>query len=292
MSQFSAGLLDTVGSPEKGDRSSLCQAPGGPLCGKLDVSPFSAWSGLAGLLAGLLATVAAVVGWRRLAGALDQPPQAATLCLAGLLVVGLAVSARLARRASLGRPLRPEPLPWRLLTSAAVLVIGGGVMLPGVNPLARAIFWTAILAEEVWAWRSKAEGILANLKSQIPNLRQIQNPKSKIQNRPIPNPPSPFPPDVLQQLTLSRDAEGCQQLSGWLRLPLEAGQRSGNIHVAFCPPFAGVPEIEVEQLAGPQCSIKTAQVLPFGSRLELKLAAPAEGPESVLVRFAARAKRG
>jgi hypothetical protein len=75
-------------------------------------------------------------------------------------------------------------------------------------------------------------------------------------------------------------------------MPLQAGQRMGHLHVAFCPPFPETPEIEAETLSGPQCSIKTAQVLPSGARLELKLAAPAEEPQSVLVRFAARTKGG
>jgi hypothetical protein len=97
-------------------------------------------------------------------------------------------------------------------------------------------------------------------------------------------------PDVLQQLTLSRDAEGRRQLSGWLRLPMEAGQRSGNLHVAFCPPFAEPPEVAFEQSGGPAGAIKAGQVLSYGARLEVKLAAPAQQPESVLVRFSAKSK--
>ena len=58
--------------------------------------------------------------------------------------------------------------------------------------------------------------------------------------------------------------------------------------MAFCPPFAATPELEVEQLDGPEARIKTAQLLPYGARLDLKLAAAAEEPTSVLLQFSAR----
>ena len=96
--------------------------------------------------------------------------------------------------------------------------------------------------------------------------------------------------DMLQQLTLSRTADGTQRIEGWLRMPVAAGQRTGNLHVAFCPPFAESPLVEAEQLDGPACRIKTALVLPHGARLDIKLAVAADEPQSVLVRFAAAAK--
>jgi hypothetical protein len=46
----------------------------------------------------------------------------------------------------------------------------------------------------------------------------------------------------------------------------------------------------VEQLEGPEARIKTAQLMPYGARLDLKLAATAEGPCSVLLQFSARAE--
>jgi len=94
--------------------------------------------------------------------------------------------------------------------------------------------------------------------------------------------------DVLQQLTRSRTADGSQCLEGWLRMPLDAGQRTGSLHVAFCPPFPQTPELEFEQLAGPEARIKVAQLQPYGVRLDVKLVAAAGPGESVLVQFAAR----
>ena len=97
------------------------------------------------------------------------------------------------------------------------------------------------------------------------------------------------PEEVLQQLTRSGAADGSEQLAGWLRVPFAPGQRTGSVHVAFCPPFNRTPELVVEQLAGPEARIKTAQLLPYGVRLDLKLNAAGEQPASVLLQFSARA---
>ena len=110
-----------------------------------------------------------------------------------------------------------------------------------------------------------------------------------------PQPPGQSPPlaalppdNLLQQLTLSREADGRQRLDGWVRACMAAGQRTEAVHVAFCPPFPRTPELSWEQVSGPAARIQTAQLMPYGARLELKLAAAAAAPTSVLVRLTAR----
>ncbi len=93
----------------------------------------------------------------------------------------------------------------------------------------------------------------------------------------------------MQQLTRTRAADGSERLSGWLRAPFLAGQRTASVHVAFCPPFAAVPELSVEQVDGPPARVKTAQLLPQGARLDLKLASAAEEPHDVALEFSALA---
>ena len=95
------------------------------------------------------------------------------------------------------------------------------------------------------------------------------------------------PEEVTQQLTRSTAADGTEELAGWLRIPFAAGQRTGSVHVAFCPPFARTPELSVEQIDGPEARLKTTQVLPYGARLDLKLHAASESPASVVLQFAA-----
>jgi len=96
--------------------------------------------------------------------------------------------------------------------------------------------------------------------------------------------------NVLQQFVRSRGADGSEHLTGWLRIPFTAGQRTGSEHVAFCPPFEKTPHVTVEQLDGPAVRVKTAQLLPHGVRLDLKLATVAEEPDSVVLQFSARAQ--
>ena len=80
-------------------------------------------------------------------------------------------------------------------------------------------------------------------------------------------------------------------LCGTLRLDLLAGQRTGNLHVAFCPPFTATPEITAVQVDGPQARIKIAQLLPYGVRMDLRLVAPNDQSASVLVQITARLER-
>jgi hypothetical protein len=70
-----------------------------------------------------------------------------------------------------------------------------------------------------------------------------------------------------------------------------AGQRTGTIHVAFCPSLRVTPELAVEQMEGPEARIKTAQLLPYGARVDLKLASPAQESTTVLLQFTARTPR-
>jgi hypothetical protein len=62
------------------------------------------------------------------------------------------------------------------------------------------------------------------------------------------------------------------------------------VHLAFCPPFSRTPELAVEQLDGPAGKLKTVQLLPYGTRFDLKLAHTLEEPATVLLRFSARLK--
>jgi hypothetical protein len=64
---------------------------------------------------------------------------------------------------------------------------------------------------------------------------------------------------------------------------LAPGQRSANLHLAFCPPFARSPRISVQQREGPAARVKEGQLLPYGARLDLKLAQAAETATSLVL---------
>ena len=255
------------------------------------------WSA-AGLL-GLLALVALLVAWRRLAGALHAP-----LGPAALTLVRRGVGRRGGRR-----PLRPAaarmaPASFGGRTAAGLCPLAARQPTAGLLP-----FWAIVAGEEVWAWATVLRGGRRRPQpASEPCAALAQSIRRNGFRRRRPRwdcahgdePPGEkveadtVPPaeNVMQKLTLSQDADGSQRLSGWVRLRLEAGQRSGVVHVAFCPPFVQTPEWSLEQLDGPAARIRTAQLLPHGVRLEVKLAAAASDAASVLVRFTAWAAGG
>jgi len=87
--------------------------------------------------------------------------------------------------------------------------------------------------------------------------------------------------------SLTRTADGGELLSGWLRVDLAAGQRTANLHVAFCPPFTRAPRISVQQVDGPETRVKTVQTLPYGVRFDLKVADEEPEASTLLLQFAA-----
>jgi hypothetical protein len=93
---------------------------------------------------------------------------------------------------------------------------------------------------------------------------------------------------LLQQLTRSRDADGCESIQGRLVAEFAPGERTISLHVAFCPPFEQVPEVEAEAADGPDASVQVAQVLHNGARLEVRLQRPAAVAVNVSLEFVAQ----
>jgi hypothetical protein len=227
----------------------------------------------------MLVAVAMLVLMRRWAGALDTPLGPAALMTTGALVAAAAVAIRLAW---LLTPVA-RATPWRdravmLLTLLAVLALGAGLCVPSTGA-ARLWLFAPLAAEEGWAWAWYLGR--KTTRQPTPNSSRGTGSQAVLQDD-LP------PKDVVQQLTRSQADDGTERLSGWLRMPFAAGQRTGSVHVAFCPPLKATPELLVEQIGGPDARVKTAQLLPYGVRLDLKLAVAAEEPTSVLLQFLAQ----
>jgi hypothetical protein len=247
------------------------------------------WS--AGTLCGLLASVAVLVVWRRLAGALDTPLEPAAFLAVGLVLAATACGVRLLWQ-RLSAAAAGRIMPRSLLLSAALFVMGLSLSLPGTPVGGLLAFWVIVAAEEFWAWR-----LVAWRDARGPCVAVAAPPvEPKLQLARDEFSPPPFaaddipPQDVLQQLTRSQAADGSDVLAGWLRMAFVAGQRTGSLHVAFCPPFAKTPELTVEQVDGPDARVKTAHLLPYGVRLDLKLAATPAAAAGVLLQFSARSE--
>jgi hypothetical protein len=92
---------------------------------------------------------------------------------------------------------------------------------------------------------------------------------------------------LVQRLSRSRTADGCETIRGSLVAEFAAGERTAVLHVAFCPPFERLPTVESEIAEGPACELKLAQILHQGCRFEARLARASTRPERVTIEFVA-----
>ena len=224
----------------------------------------------------LLVLVAGVMALRRAAGALTRPPEAAGLLLVGLAAAGVLAAGRLWRRqgASGARPGTGSGRWAAYVPALAVLLLGGALTTRGISPLALAVLWgPPAFVETAWALR----WLLARRQS-APAGRAVAEAESDDENT---------PDHVTQRHTRFLSGDGGESIAGWLRVSFQAGQRTAAAHVAFCPPLEGLPQMSVWQASGPAARLKTAQLLPHGARVDLKLAVPAAEPADVVLKFAA-----
>jgi len=260
-------------------------------------SRFAAVAGLS-----FLGSAAVLIVARRLAGALATPLDLSVLLPLGILITATAAAIRLAwflpkdseNASRLDRTIM-------FVTSLSAIALFAGLCVPDTSVVATIAIGTLFTAEEALIWRNmprrRRTASTPILKTpRVVRLDPAHASSPRIDHSvPVARPALMVEPEVAepleevsQQLTRSRTADGVEQLSGWLRLAFSADQRTGSIHVAFCPPFESMPELEVEQIDGPEIRIKTAQLLTYGARLDLKLIAPIEESASVLLQFSAR----
>ena len=200
------------------------------------------------------------------------------MLLAAALVAGLGWTARL--HATIHGPA----ILRRVVVSIAMLVLGMALSRADGNAAALIAFWAFISGEEFWAWSHVRRVGVHRTKSRPSTMPRVDRSASDNELSEDQEPVEPAA-DVVQQLTLRTTAEGGQELSGWLRMNLSAGQRTGTLHVAFCPPFDRPPVVQAEAVAGTDCRIKVTEAQTYGARLAIKLKAPAAEEESVLVWF-------
>jgi len=86
------------------------------------------------------------------------------------------------------------------------------------------------------------------------------------------------PPGALRQrLERYERVDGTDFLRGTIVVQIPAGAKSGHGHVGFCPSFAALPTVQVSTpYDGVDATVNAAEVLPWGVRIECRLADPAE----------------
>jgi len=253
------------------------------------IAELSRWLGV--VLATVLLAAAMVLCWRRVAGALSAPLSPAALLLVATLLAAVALGARWAWERGAGRERTGVAARSADLgLSAALVAIGAMLTLPGTSVGGGLLFWAILVAEECWAWGRAGGRQLGRGRWRWPRVRLRRiDARQRFEPRPAQRSPDDEPPaqEVTQQMVRSLAPDGGEVLAGWTRVPMASGQRSTSVHLAFCPPFSRTPRVTVEQLEGPRARIKTVQLLPYGARFDLKLAAPSETAEIVLLRFSA-----
>lgn len=250
-----------------------------------------------GSLGGLVAALGLLVAGRRLCCGLSVPPPWPAGLLSGALAAGMAAAWRWAwqveTRAAAGRITFLR----RALPALVPLSWGLALSLPPASARGLAGFWSLVVVEEIWGWL--VAGRQQYRRGSAPPGQRAENHVPPASSRPAAV-HAPFVPppgmlelagegEVIEQLTRCRLADGREQIAGWLAVRFAPGQRSDCLHVAFCPPFARSPELQLTQLEGPPVRIKTGQLQPYGVRLDLKLADTARAAERVVLGFAARA---
>lgn len=99
----------------------------------------------------------------------------------------------------------------------------------------------------------------------------------------------PPPAGFRQRLERLETPAGEDCLRGQVLVAVPAGSRTGHAHVGFCPPFAGLPRVEVSTACDfVEAELVAAEVLPWGVRIECRLSEPAEEPLAISADFHAR----
>jgi hypothetical protein len=248
----------------------------------------------------LLLAVTLLLAMRRLSGALQTPLSAPTLLAVGGLLVMVTSGVR-----AVWRVVAPAAGTWldtlvRYAPSVALWGTTASISLSGSSPLGLAGCWLLVIAAEIWHWRfwprvprprgRGADAAVRRGKTPVPAdgvARQLAT-SDEAEAEDLQE-DADLPANIVQRLTRARDAAGCDILYGSLRADLAADQRSTAVHVAFCPPFARLPRVAVEQTAGPDARIKVAQVLPYGARLDVRLARLPQEPSTVTLEIDVRA---
>ena len=234
------------------------------------------WTVLGGLVA--FALVASLLVLERFATDVVRSPDPAAVVLSVALCAALALSLRWPYRQRHEISTLSNPL-LLLLPSLCLVLLGLAISNAAVPWLVTTLIWIIIAGEEgVLLWRRRAQlrsllGRFRRRSSPLPNPGQA----SAVDTPTTPTPPEEaglpekLPHQATQSLLRTRASDGTEAISGMLRAEFAPGERTVYAHVGFCPPLAGVPQIEFEQTAGPEATLKLAQTLPHGARFDVRL---------------------
>ncbi|MEZ6118990.1 MAG: hypothetical protein R3C28_20805 [Pirellulaceae bacterium] len=93
----------------------------------------------------------------------------------------------------------------------------------------------------------------------------------------------PLDQNCIMQIKVCTDGDA-HSIEGTVRISFASGQTTRSAHVLFHPPFDVIPQVDMEQVDGPDANVTIGQRLPQGVRLDARIEKPTE-PVSVVVAF-------
>ena len=244
-------------------------------------------------LGGLAAACAAVaastclaggllLAWRRASGAIESPPTPAALLAVAAAGIAAVAACDAARWLGADRA-------WALTARCGLAMGVAALALPGPWPIAGrwlpvtiavvAAVTTIFRPRRPAAWRP------AHAPRRVPPLRG-----------PAPAPPPAAPATerpstavVRQRLERFEESPGIERVRARIVVAVPVGAKAAQGHVGFCPAFGETPAVEVTtEYDGVEATVTAAEVLPWGVRVECRLAEPAEEPFDIPVDVLAR----
>lgn len=236
-------------------------------------------------VAGAVAASIAVAGGlvivvRRLSGAIEPAGPAPLL---GVVAAGIALvfTADAARRVGASR-IGPAAVRSGLVIATAALALpprtsGPGGWLPALAAMI-AVAW-AVIGRPRATGRGGRQPPRATPSS---GSRRRTAVASRRRDEPV---------GVLRQRFERRELPaGAERVRGRVVVEVPAGARTGYGHLGFCPAFVATPTVEVTTAYdGVEATVAAAEILPWGIRVECRLAEPAEEPLSIPVDLVAHA---
>lgn len=234
----------------------------------------------------ILFCIGLLISARRLLGALvtDLPPD--TMLLTAIVAASVVTFTRIAWRRNfpLETPADLSVTDYLLGygSSAALALLAVGCCYPANRTVDWLIWLPILVADQFWRQNFFDLG--------EPWVAPIDDEPAAFVATPPPVAPAPecLRDDVVQQLYRVRDEQDQEVIYGTVRADFVADQRTAVVHVGFCPPLAYLPEIEAEALPGTTAKIKVVQAFAHGTRLDVRLSAPAVADCQVWIDMAAQ----
>ncbi len=249
----------------------------------------------------VMSLAAAFLLVRRLSGAFAASPSVAALLAVSL---GAVLSASFAHALLRAPPSARSPaFIWfrgavDLWLAVAVALLLAAVSLPYPSLLPVAAAWTIVLVPEIlWIASPRFPALRARLDRRFARGPRVPSP-----------PPSSVPPasraveslssgETLRQQYVRKFTPDGETVQGTLRVDFAPGSLVEVCHVAFCPPFASPPKLELEVASHSpritvQVAAKAVQVLAHGARIDIKRRGDASASLSVEIEFAAWSPHG